>query len=97
MFYTENTIMANANRSREKTYVLAESQLNAIEIALEQIEGLADLIQSHSDGVTSDVGAMSALNIIREKAQRCAIVLRAGYAEQPKAVLTMVSNLRRRR
>lgn len=72
--------MATVNRTKEKTYILAESQLNALELLFEQIEGLAELIHSHYDDVARDVGTITALDIIKEKSRRCAVVLRAGYA-----------------
>lgn len=73
--------MAAQNRSKERIYRLAESQLCAIELSLEQIEGLAELIHSHYEDVASDVGTITALKIIKEKSRLCAVVLRAGYAE----------------
>ena len=58
---------------------LTDEQVNAIQIVLEQIEGCADLLDSHVDGLASNNGAKTAVNVIKEKARAADALITAGY------------------
>lgn len=75
--------------------ILTEDQVNRLEIILDQIWGCADLLISHLD-LANDSGAMTCVNVIKEKSKTATTIVRAGFGPLPKGLASIRQSKRER-